>query len=555
MRIFSLRLAKLISSTKADSPQPAMIRQSFADRGWFGLVRAWLILGILTGPAWAQQKDGTSPQADAKGTTAKGVAADGGSGRGGADRQPTAEQIEFFERQIRPVLVEHCAECHSAGAKEVQGRLRLDSAEGVRRGGESGPAVVPGKPDASLLIKALRYDGLEMPPKSRLPAPVIANFVKWVEMGAPDPRRETKGSPGTEPGGPSTMKAPSVANMWSLAPIHGERSTDTRQAAWIRGPIDAAIARSLDQQKITASPPADPQTRLRRLKLDLVGLPMTFEESSEFNDESPSYPDLMERWTDRLLASPAFGERWARHWMDVARYADTKDGVLMYGDDRVRPFAYTYRDYVIRALNDDVPYDQFVREQLAADLIEPKVEPWRLAAMGFLTLGRLFDNNVHDVIDDRIDVVGRGLLGLTLACARCHDHKYDPVPQADYYSLYGVFASSEAPFELPLIGDPQGAGAEFEAKLAAKRDEARKFLDTQYELLTETARQRVTDYLIRVATTKPDPSESSIYFLSLAPEDLRPPLINRWRRYLEERATPDDPVFAPWHAQIGRAHV
>ena len=171
MRIFSLRLTKLFSSTKADSPQPA-IRQSFADRGWFGLVRAWLILGILTGPAWAQQKDGTSPKADAKGSTAKGVAADGvaadgGSGSGGVDSQPTAEQIEFFERQIRPVLVEHCAECHSAGAKEVQGRLRLDSAEGVRRGGESGPAVVPGKPDDSMLIQAVRYkdEDLQMPPK------------------------------------------------------------------------------------------------------------------------------------------------------------------------------------------------------------------------------------------------------------------------------------------------------------------------------------------------------------------------------------------------------
>jgi len=233
----------------------------------------------------------------------------------------------------------------------------------------------------------------------------------------------------------------------------------------------------------------------------------------------------------------------------VARYADTKDGVLMYGDDRVRPYAYTYRDYVIRAFNEDLPFDRFVHEQLAADLIEPPVEPWRLGAMGYLTLGRLYDGNVHDVIDDQIDVVGRGFLGLTVACARCHDHKYDPIPTADYYSLYGVFASSEAPLELPLVGSPEdtSGGVEFETQAAVKRQELRQMLDEQYELLGETARQRTSDYLVRAATTPADPLETAIFFLSLAPEDLRPPVVARWRRLLEERATPDDPVFGPWH--------
>ena len=221
----------------------------------------------------------------------------------------------------------------------------------------------------------------------------------------------------------------------------------------------------------------------------------------------------------------------------------------MYGDDRIRPYAYTYRDYVIRAFNDDTPFDRFIHEQLAADVVAPKDEPWRLAAMGFLTLGRMFDSNIHDQIDDRIDTVTRGLLGLTVACARCHDHKYDAIPTADYYALYGVFASSEAPLELPLTRRPETVPgcAEFEKQAAAKRAELRKFLDSQYALLLETARQRAGDYLMRAALTEPDPLETAIFFFSLAPEDLRPHVVARWRRFLKQRATASDPVFGPWH--------
>ena len=259
--------------------------------------------------------------------------------------------------------------------------------------------------------------------------------------------------------------------------------------------------------------------------------------------------DAFARVVDRLLASPRYGERWGRHWLDVARYADTKDGVLMFGDDRVRPYAYTYRDYVIRALNEDMPFNQFIVDQLAADVAAPKNEPWRLAAMGFLTLGRAFDNNIHDQIDDRIDTVCRGLLGLTVGCARCHDHKYDAISTADYYSLYGVFASTETPLELPLIErlEKLPGCAEFEKKAAAKRAEIRQFLDSQYAMLSETARQRVGDYLARAALTEPDPLETAIFFMSLSPEDLRPQMVARWRRYLKQHAVKDDPVFGPWH--------
>jgi hypothetical protein len=221
----------------------------------------------------------------------------------------------------------------------------------------------------------------------------------------------------------------------------------------------------------------------------------------------------------------------------------------MFGDDRVRPYAYTYRDYVIRAFNEDLGFDQFVHEQLAADLVARKDQSWRLAAMGFLTLGRMFDNNYHDQIDDRIDTVTRGFLGLTVACARCHDHKYDAIPTADYYSLYGVFASSEAPLELPLIERPgvPRPGGDFEKQVASKRRELREFVDSQYKLLSEAARRRTPDYLVHAATTSPDPLETAIFFLSLAPEDLRPQIVARWRRYLEQRVERNDPVFGPWH--------
>jgi hypothetical protein len=220
----------------------------------------------------------------------------------------------------------------------------------------------------------------------------------------------------------------------------------------------------------------------------------------------------------------------------------------MYGDARIRPYAYTYRDYVIRAFNEDTPYDQFLREQLAADQIVPKVAPWRLAAMGFLTLGRQFDNNVHDDIDDQIDTVGRGMLGLTLACARCHDHKYDAIPTADYYSLYGVFAGSEAPVDLPLIDKPENTPgyAEYEKKFTPQRKQLEDLVNTQYDILIETARQRAGDYLVHVATKPPDPLENVFYFYSLQPEELRPTTVAKWRKLLERRATPDDPIFGPW---------
>jgi hypothetical protein len=450
--------------------------------------------------------------------------------------------IEFFETKIRPVLVEHCYKCHSHAAKKHRGELYVDSRDGLRKGGATGPAVVPGKPGQSLLLKAVQHAAgeLKMPPApaEKLPAAVIADLKKWIAMGAPDPRDRAADKT-------AGIDFITAGRHWAYQPLQAPTLPPVKHGQWIGAPIDRFILAKLEAQGMTPSPPADRRTLLRRAYHDLIGLPPTATEVEAFVSDPAA--DAFGSIVDRLLASPHYGERWGRHWLDVARYADTKDGVLMFGDDRVRPYAYTYRDYVIRALNADTPFDQFIAEQLAADHLD-NAEPWRLAAMGFLTLGRMFDNNVHDVIDDRIDVVTRGFLGLTVACARCHDHKYDPIPQRDYYSLYGVFASSEAPLELPLIDRPEGLGgfAEFEKKAAPKRAELQKMLETQFTLLSEQARRRTGDYLVRVATTDPDPLETAIFFVSLAPTDLRPQIVARWRRFLGSPNRADDPVFGPW---------
>ena len=339
-----------------------------------------------------------------------------------AGAEPTAE--EFFEQRVRPLLAAKCLECH--GDEEPEAGLRLTSRASALKGGDSGPAVVERRAEESLLVKAVRQTGeLKMPPDGKLRDDEIAALVQWIEGGLPWPEA---------PAG-ATRKEFHVSGEdrrhWAFQPIVDRPAPAVGDGAWPQTSVDRFVLAKLELAGLHPAPAADRRTLLRRAYYDLVGLPPTWDEVQAFvNDPAPT-PEAFEKVVDRLLALPAYGERWGRHWLDVARFADTKDGVLMYGDDRIRPYAYTYRDYVIRAFNEDLPFDRFVQEQLAADLIEPKVEPWRLAALGFLTLGRLYDNNVHDVIDDRIDTVSRGFLGLTVSCARCHDHKYDPIPTAD----------------------------------------------------------------------------------------------------------------------------
>jgi hypothetical protein len=471
--------------------------------------------------------------------------------------EPDRSGSDLFESKVRPLLVEHCYACHSAQSRKLKGGLLLDTLEGMRKGGQTGPALVPGNLDESLLIQAVRYedDITKMPPKGRLPDTAIAALEQWVKEGAPGPAPSPSATRAASAAQPRKIDFAAARKHWAYQPIQRRDPPPVKTRDWPISPIDSFILAKLEASGLAPSPPADRRTLLRRAYYDLIGLPPTCEEIEALEHDRSG--DGFARVVDRLLASPRYGERWGRHWLDVARYADTKDGVLMFGDDRMRPYAYTYRDYVIHAFNEDLPFDRFIHEQIAADVVAPRDEPWRLAAMGFLTLGRMFDNNVHDQIDDRIDTVCRGLLGLTVSCARCHDHKYDAILTADYYSLYGVFASSEAPLELPLTQQLETlpACAEFEKQAAAKRAELRQFLDSQYATLSEAARQRIGDYLARAALSEPDPLETAIFFYSLAPEDLRPQIVARWRRYLKERVNRDDAVFGPWHDLMKLADV
>ncbi len=344
--------------------------------------------------------------------------------------EPTTEATEFFETHIRPVLVERCYKCHSADAKILQGGLRLDTAERLRAGGDSGPVVTPHKPDDSLLISAIRYESFEMPPTGKMPDEVIADFVKWVELGAPDPRA---GGQATDP---NAGKIADARTHWAFQPPQRLAPPDVKTSDWPRSDVDHFILARLEAAHISPSPPAAPRALLRRLYYDLIGLPPTADELDEFAADPTDA--RYEAAVDRLLASPRFGERWARYWLDVARYSDTKG--YLFQEDRNYKHAYTYRDWVIASFNADRPFDQFIIAQLAADQIDDKSSA---PAIGFLTLGRRFLNNTHDIINDRIDVVSRGLMGLTVACARCHDHKFDPISADDYYAMYSVFNNSD----------------------------------------------------------------------------------------------------------------
>jgi hypothetical protein len=397
-----------------------------------------------------------------------------------------ANGIEFFEAKVRPVLAERCYQCHSASAKKLKAELRLDSKAGILKGGESGtPAVVPGNLGDSLLISAIHYEegGLQMPPKARLPADQISDLEAWVKMGAPYPEEMANADAPTSR--PVAMTLADGRKFWSFQRPREQTVPQTTDSKWGHNEIDQFILRKLHDNALSPSPIADKRTLIRRATFDLIGLPPTPQEVDDFvNDASP---DAFAKVVDRLLASPHYGERWGRYWLDVARYADTKGYVFQ--EERQFGFAWTYRDWVIRSLNEDLPYDQFLIQQIAADKIESKDDKRPLAAMGFLTVGRRFLNNQPDIIDDRIDVVTRGTMGLTVSCARCHDHKYDPIPQADYYSLYGVFASSREPAELPVIGERTAKTDAYEKEVAKRRQAVADFKEKRSKEIIEDLRK------------------------------------------------------------------
>ena len=368
---------------------------------------------------------------------------------------PLAAQNDFFERKIRPVLAEKCYACHSSQSKTPMGGLSIDTRAGVRK------VIVPGKPAESRLLKALRFTDpqLQMPPTGKLPDAVIADFEQWIAAGAPDPR-ESSPAPAPPRAGIDFEKG---RKWWAFQPLIELPAPKGSNPAWPRRKIDSFVLASLDENKLRPSPEAARRVLIRRASYDLTGLPPTFEEVEAFAADAS--PDAYERLVEKLLASPRYGERWGRHWLDVARWAE--DHPTSEATNQPHPFAWRYRDWVIEALNKDIPYDRFLRMQFAADLL-PGFEPSDMRALGYLGNSPMYHKDSRlsrDVIetlatddwDERVDAVSRGLLGLTVACARCHDHKFDPISTKDYYALAGVFASTWM-VKRPIIAMDKAAG-------------------------------------------------------------------------------------------------
>lgn len=353
---------------------------------------------------------------------------------------PAPGQLEFFETKIRPVLIKHCFECHSGEKDSIEGSLSLGSREGWSVGGDSGPALVPNRPDESLLIRALKYDTLKMPPEGKLPDAVIADFERWIREGAIDPRsKEAPKKPKIDPA--------AAASHWSFQPF-GPPAIPSVATDWCQTTLDAFVLEKLYRLNWQPASQINDALWLRRVSLDLTGLPPTLDEIEAF--EQSASPDKKQFVLDRLLASPQYGVRWGRHWLDLVRYADTNGA----DENHDMPNAWRYRDWVIDALNEDKPFDRFTMEQIAGDLLPPPDDETEagklLTATGLLVLGpkMLAEQDKAkmriDIVDEQIDTLSKTFLGVTLACARCHDHKFDPFTQEDYFALAGILMSTRA---------------------------------------------------------------------------------------------------------------
>jgi mono/diheme cytochrome c family protein len=448
--------------------------------------------------------------------------------------QTPPDALAFFESRVRPLLAEHCHSCH--GPNKQEGGLRLDLKEAAFKGGDAGPVILPGNREESPIIEAVRRTGATpMPPKQALADVDVNTLIQWIEKGAHWPDTPSASHAAADP-----------AAHWSFQPVALPLVPDVHDSAWSRNPIDRFILERLEAAQLAPAPEADRRTLARRLWFDLLGLPPAPDEVRAFLGDTR--PDAYERLIDRLLADPRYGERWGRHWLDVARYADTK-GYIFFQDINY-PWAYTYRDYVIEALNSDTPFDRFVREQLAADLLPTaQSNPRTLRALGFLTVGSRFMNNPHDVIDDRIDVAARGLMGLTVACARCHDHKYDPISTRDYYALYGIFASSEEPDVPPLFETPPDTpqARAHAAELAKREAQLADFVAQKRASLVRSTIDRAGEYLLAIHGMKAQPSTDAFMQIADA-QDLNPAMLARWRAALERARRAGDPLFNPWFA-------
>jgi mono/diheme cytochrome c family protein len=458
--------------------------------------------------------------------------------------------LEFFEKKIRPVLVAHCYECHSADAKKLGGGLLLDSREGVHKGGDSGAVLEPGQPDDSLLITAIRYtdDSMKMPPKGKLPASTIADLEAWVKMGAPDSRDK----PLRRPSNNSWEEILRTRrDWWSLLPVQSGPAPVPRNAAWSEHPVDRFLLAKLEDEGLSPAEPADPRTLARRLSLVLLGLPPTPEQVSEFVRECEAgggaehrlSPAAVEKFVDQLLASPHFGERWARHWMDIVRFTETHGNEWNYEVHH----AWRYRDYLIRAFNRDVPYDQFVREHIAGDLLpEPRLDPQTqlnesLIGTSFYRFGEVNHDDCiglrqigFDLADNQIDTLTKAFQATTVACARCHDHKLDAVSMHDYYGLLGILRSSRL---VSHTLDTSSVNANAIERLRALKVELRQELAQAWLQETRELARCMQAAEARHAK-RPEADELA--------RGLNEPRLAKWTAVLAaEKLAPED-LLAPW---------
>ncbi|MFM9966575.1 MAG: PSD1 and planctomycete cytochrome C domain-containing protein [Planctomycetaceae bacterium] len=440
------------------------------------------------------------------------------------------DRAAFFESKVRPILAARCHGCH--GAKKQESNLRLDTKAGFSKGGDNGAVIDSKQLDRSELLLAIRREGgRKMPPDKPLPAEEVDVLAEWIRRGAFWPDES------------AVQATDAAAKHWAFQPLLSPPVPRLPNDDWSRMPLDRFVLAKQREAGLTPSPNADRRTLLRRVTFDLIGLPPTPDEMTEFLADD--HPDAFERIVDRLLSSPHYGERWGRHWLDVARYADTKGYVFF--EEKKFPWAWTYRDYVIRSLNDDLPFDRFVTEQLAADQLELGDDKRPLTAMGFLTLGGRFMNNLHDVLDDRIDVVSRGLLGLTATCARCHDHKFDPIPQADYYSLYGVFRSSiEPPLPPEFLPPPQTEEyAKFSTEMIVRQKKLTDFVAGKHSALVTSARARAAEYLLAAQAQMEKPPTDDFMLLADT-NDINPTMTLRWQVALEAARKKPHSVWQAW---------
>lgn len=436
---------------------------------------------------------------------------------------------EFFESRVRPLLIDKCGECHNP--EDASGGLAFASRESLLKGGEHGAAIVPERPQESLLIKAVEQSGdLKMPPNGKLTDQELEILRNWIQAGAPWPT-------GTEPLVSARHEA--ARSHWAFQPVR-EPNVPHLDGKVPDNAIDAFILQRVHDAGLTPAPEADRRTLIRRLHYTLTGLPPAPDEVDAFINDSD--PQAYEKLVDALLESPHYGEHWGRHWLDLARYSDTK-GYVYAREERVWTHAWTYRDWVVRALNSDMPYDRFLLLQIAADQV-PDRQPDDLAAMGFLTLGRRFLGVPADIIDDRIDVLCRGTMALTVGCARCHDHKYDPIPMADYYSLYGVFGSSAE--RLVLLDGDHAADEAFTLELNKRREALENRRQAIRKETADRVRGRVRDYLH--AQTELDKYPAQGFDQIFEKEDMLPAFVRRWELFLRETKKHRDPVFVAWHA-------